>query len=114
MPDSSHPQALPIEPEKFRDPLITAKGEERAVVALTHLKTLWFNTGSLCNITCKNCYMDSSPTNDSLVYLDLADVAGYLDEIDREGYPVEEIAFTGGEPFMNKALPDMLELSLAR
>jgi len=108
------PQAVPMDPQKFRDPLITAKGEERAVVALTHLRTLWFNTGSLCNITCKNCYMDSSPTNDDLAYLGLADVTGYLDQIDAEGYPVEEIAFTGGEPFMNKALPAMLGESLAR
>ena len=58
-----------LDPRKFRDPLITAEGERRAVVALTHLKTLWFNTGSLCNITCQNCYIDSSPTNDRLAYM---------------------------------------------
>ena len=29
----------------------------------------------------------------------------YLDEIARDGWPVHEIGFTGGEPFMN---PDML------
>ncbi len=99
---------------KFRNPDITAKGEQRAVVALTHLRTLWFNTGSLCNITCKNCYMDSSPTNDQLVYLSAAEVRTYLDEIDHADWPVEEIAFTGGEPFMNNDLPTMIEDSLAR
>ena len=114
MPDSSNIEALAIDPAKFRDPMVTAKGEERAVVALTRLQTLWFNTGSLCNITCKNCYMDSSPTNDDLVYLSLDDVRGYLDEIADEGLPVEEIAFTGGEPFMNKDLPAMLAESLGR
>ncbi|MEK9724102.1 MAG: radical SAM protein, partial [Rhodospirillaceae bacterium] len=36
------------------------------------------------------------------------------DEIDAQGYPVEEIAFTGGEPFMNKALPAMLAECLGR
>ena len=38
-------------PGKFRDPNLTAKGEVRASVALNHLTTLWFNTGTLCNIT---------------------------------------------------------------
>ena len=103
-----------MDPAKFQDPLVTAKGEERAVVALTRLHTVWFNTGSLCNITCKNCYMDSSPTNDDLGYLSLSHVVDYLDEIAVEGYPVEEIGFTGGEPFMNPDLPAMIEKSLNR
>ncbi len=103
-----------LDPLKFRDPDVTAKGEKRAVVALTRLRTLWFNTGSLCNITCKRCYMDSSPGNDRLAYLSLAEFKEYLDEIEREGLPTEEIAFTGGEPFMNKDLPAMLGEALER
>ena len=114
MPNSTISHDVPMDPAKFRDPLVTAKGEERAVVALTRLHTVWFNTGSLCNITCKNCYMDSSPTNDHLRYLSLPQVETYLDEIAVEGYPVEMIAFTGGEPFMNKDLPAMIEESLTR
>ena len=108
------PSAAAADPNKFRDPDVTADGQERAVVALTRLKTLWFNTGSLCNITCRNCYMDSSPSNDALAYLTLDDVRRYLDEIDALGMPAEEIAFTGGEPFMNRDLPAMMEDSLAR
>jgi len=107
-------KAPSLDPDKFQDPDVTAKGEQRAVVVLTHLKTLWFNTGSLCNISCANCYMESTPKNDSLAYLTLDDVKSYLDEIDREALGVEEIAFTGGEPFMNPDLCNMLELSLAR
>ena len=114
MPEGHSTKTEPLDPRKFRDPHVTAEGVERAVVALTHLRTLWFNTGSLCNITCLNCYMDSSPTNDRLAYLTLSDVGRYLDEIEDEGLPVEEIAFTGGEPFMNRALPDMIEDSLGR
>jgi len=108
------PGARALDPNKFRDPAVTAKGERRAVVALTRLKTLWFNTGSLCNITCQNCYMDSSPRNDRLAYLTRAEVALYLDEIAERRYPVEEIAFTGGEPFMNRDLPAILGDALAR
>ncbi|MDH5749726.1 MAG: radical SAM protein [Rhodospirillales bacterium] len=114
MPDGKPSETPLLDPRKFRDPDRTAKGEARAVVALTHLKTLWFNTGSLCNITCRNCYMDSNPKNDSLAYLSTAEVAGYLDEIETLGLPVEEIGFTGGEPFMNRALPAMLEDLLGR
>ena len=101
-----------IDPLKFKNPLFTAKGDDRAVVALTNLRTLWFNTGSLCNITCKNCYMDSSPTNDRLAYLTLADVEKHLAEIKEEVLGVEEIAFTGGEPFMNHDLIEMMESAL--
>jgi hypothetical protein len=75
---------------------------------------LWFNTGSLCNITCVNCYMDSSPKNDDLAHLSLNDVTPYLDEIKAEGFGVEEIAFTGGEPFMNPNLISMLDQVLSR
>ena len=103
-----------IDPRKFRDPDVTANGEERAVVALTRLRTLWFNTGSLCNITCRNCYMDSNPKNDARAYISEDDVRPYLDEIVLTQAPVEEIAFTGGEPFMNSRLPQILELCMER
>ncbi|TVR99909.1 MAG: radical SAM protein [Rhodospirillales bacterium] len=114
MPDTAAVAAVPIVSEKFRHPDVTAKGEPRAFVALTRLRTVWINTGSLCNLTCENCYIESSPTNDRLVYLTAAEVSEYLDEIGRERMPVEEIGFTGGEPFMNRDLPAMLADCLAR
>lgn len=103
-----------LDPRKFRDPDITANGEQRAVVALTRLRTLWFNTGSLCNIACTNCYMDSNPRNDRLAYITRAEIRVFLDEIADKGLPVEEIAFTGGEPFMNPDLTAILEDGMAR
>ncbi len=95
---------------KFRDPDVTATGEPRARVRLTSPQTLWFNTGTLCNIACVNCYIDSSPTNDALVYMSVAEVESYLDQIAERGWPVREIGFTGGEPFMN---PDMIGMARA-
>lgn len=95
---------------KFSDPDVTAKGEKRAQVALTKLETLWFNTGTLCNITCRNCYIESSPKNDRLVYLTLDDVRPFLAEAKQRG--VREIGFTGGEPFLNPDMLDMLALTL--
>lgn len=97
-----------LEAGKFCDPAVTAKGKPRATVRLDALKTLWFNTGTLCNLTCSNCYIESSPTNDSLVYLSHSEVAAYLDELPSVGPQVEEIAFTGGEPFMNPDFPAMI------
>jgi uncharacterized Fe-S cluster-containing radical SAM superfamily protein len=103
-----------LDPAKFRNPTVTAKGERRAQVALKQLRTLWFNTGTLCNLTCSNCYIESSPTNDRLVYLTAAEVRAYLDEIRRDNLATEEIGFTGGEPFMNPELGEMLRECLAR
>jgi uncharacterized Fe-S cluster-containing radical SAM superfamily protein len=105
---------LRLDLRKFQDPLVTANGERRARVVLKSLDTLWFNTGTLCNLTCGHCYIESSPKNDRLVYLRAAEVAGYLDEIETENLPTSLIGFTGGEPFMNPELPAMLEDVLSR
>jgi uncharacterized Fe-S cluster-containing radical SAM superfamily protein len=89
-------------------------GEGRASVAMRRLETLWFNTGTLCNLTCRNCYIESSPRNDELVYLTRSDARAYLDEIARDRLPTRLIGFTGGEPFMNPDLIAMLGDVLSR
>lgn len=99
---------------KFQDPALTAKGETRATVALSDAQTLWFNTGTLCNIECVNCYIESSPTNDALVYITADEVRDYLDQLEDRNWGVREIAFTGGEPFMNPQMIDITEASLER
>jgi MoaA/NifB/PqqE/SkfB family radical SAM enzyme len=103
-----------LDQAKFRDPAFTAKGETRATVALTALETLWFNTGTLCNLTCRNCYIESSPRNDRLAYLTHQEVRTYLDEIAHDRLPTRLIGFTGGEPFMNPDLIAMLDDVLGR
>jgi organic radical activating enzyme len=95
---------------KFTDPFVTAKGEARASVALSNPQTLWFNTGTLCNIECENCYILSSPSNDALVYITTTEVEEYLAQLEERKWGVREIAFTGGEPFMN---PDMCNMARA-
>ncbi len=103
-----------LDPAKFGDPFVTAEGEPRASVALAALKTLWFNTGTLCNLTCAHCYIDSSPTNDRLVYLTAAEVTAYLDQLETVAATPAEIGFTGGEPFMNPEIIAMLDAALQR
>jgi uncharacterized Fe-S cluster-containing radical SAM superfamily protein len=114
MPDTGQDRRPAAASSKFQDPDFTAKGEPRAFVSLSRLRTLWFNTGSLCNITCDNCYIESGPRNDRLAYLSLSEVSSYLDEIAGLPQPVEEIGFTGGEPFLNRDFPAMLGEALAR
>lgn len=103
-----------LDPAKFKNPHRTAKNEPRAQVPLTRLETLWFNTGTLCNLACANCYIESSPKNDALVYLTHAEASAYLDEIARDALPTTEIGFTGGEPFMNPDMLPILTETLAR
>ena len=100
--------------EKFSHPELTAKGETRAKVSLTNLSTLWFNTGTLCNLSCLNCYIESTPRNDRLVYLTHSEVLGYLDEIREFGLNTTEIGITGGEPFMNPDIIPIMESCLER
>jgi len=107
--DSRH-----LDPEKFRDPDITLTGDLRARVPLETLSTLWFNTGSLCNITCKNCYIESSPRNNRLSYISSEEVKSYLNEIALLKLNTKEIGFTGGEPFMNPEIAQILEISLSQ
>ncbi|MEM8581111.1 MAG: radical SAM protein [Pseudomonadota bacterium] len=99
---------------KFEDPFITAKGDTRASVDLKNPETLWFNTGTLCNIACVNCYIESSPQNDRLVYITAEEVETYLDQLDERRWNVREIGFTGGEPFMNPEMIAMTEACLVR
>lgn len=109
------PQAFPpLHGSKFKDPDRTANGEPRAAVPLMRLDTLWINTGTLCNITCRNCYIESSPENDRLAYFALADALKLYDEIARLNLATSEIGFTGGEPFLNPEMLAMADAALGR
>src|SRR2546429_9360159 len=90
-----------LDPKSSRDPFVTAAGERRAQVALRALDTLWFNTGTLCNLTCQHCYIESSPKNDRLVYLSAAEAGECLDEIERPWVGQRLNGFTGRAPAIN-------------
>ncbi|MDB3932388.1 radical SAM protein [Candidatus Pelagibacter sp.] len=99
---------------KFKDQKVTADGSNRAFIEARNIKTLWFNTGTLCNIECKNCYIESSPKNDSLAYLTFEEVKSFIDEAIDKNLGTNEIGFTGGEPFMNKDIMKMIDYSLRK
>ena len=98
--------------DKWENLYTTAKGEERGHVPFESLKTLWFNTGTQCNLECKNCYIESSPKNDRLQYLELADVSPFLEEIKEHGHKLDNFGFTGGEPFLNPSIIQILDETL--
>lgn len=95
--------------DKFSNLKITADGSERAYVDPLDLKTVWFNTGTRCNLTCENCYIESSPTNDELIYINDNEVKIFLTEIKKDFPQVQLIGLTGGEPFLNPFIMKIIE-----
>ena len=87
-------------------------GKPRASVKLNSLETLWFNTGTLCNLKCQGCYIESSPYNNSLEYIKFEEVKNYIDEIITNNMQTSLIGFTGGEPFMNPNIIKILKYVL--
>jgi sulfatase maturation enzyme AslB (radical SAM superfamily) len=81
-------------------------------VELKSLDTLWFQVGgTVCNLACTHCFVSCSPTNHTHEMMTLAEVKRYLDEAARLG--VREYYFTGGEPFLNPEMEEILEATLA-
>jgi sulfatase maturation enzyme AslB (radical SAM superfamily) len=84
---------------------------ELPLVPLAHLDDLWFQVaGTLCNLTCTHCFISCSPHNHNFGFLDLETVRRHLDESVPLG--VKEYYFTGGEPFLNRDMVPILELTL--
>jgi len=81
-------------------------------VELTSLDTLWFQVaGTVCNLACTHCFVSCSPTNRTHDFLSLETVRRTLDEA--AGLGVKEYYFTGGEPFLNPEMEQILEATLA-
>jgi len=81
------------------------------VVHLAHLDDVWFQVaGTLCNLECKHCFISCSPHNRSFGMLSLDKVRCRLDESVRLG--AREYYFTGGEPFLNPQMTDILIMAL--
>jgi molybdenum cofactor biosynthesis enzyme MoaA len=80
-------------------------------VPLAHLDDLWFQVGgTLCNLECRHCFISCSPHNHNFGFLDLESVQRVLKDSIKLG--VKEYYFTGGEPFLNRDMVEILELTL--
>lgn len=81
------------------------------LIPVSHLDHLWFQVGgTLCNLACCHCFISCSPKNNSFGFLSFADIKQRLDESVALG--VKEYYFTGGEPFLNPDMTDILVESL--
>lgn len=81
------------------------------LVPLAHLDDLWFQVGGTrCNLECRHCFISCSPHNHNFGFLDLETVGRVLEE--SVGLGVKEYYFTGGEPFLNRDMVAILELTL--
>ena len=77
--------------------------ETCAHMGCTTLRELWFHTGTNCNLQCHGCFEGAGPGRHRIEAATFNDMRPSLDEAVRLG--VENISFTGGEPFLN---PDLL------
>jgi molybdenum cofactor biosynthesis enzyme MoaA len=80
-------------------------------VPLLSLDTVWFQVaGTLCNLACRHCFISCGPGNRSHEMMSRSDVGRHLAEAESLG--VKDLYFTGGEPFLNRELPGILEDAL--
>ncbi|HVR74744.1 MAG TPA: radical SAM protein, partial [Planctomycetota bacterium] len=85
--------------------------DPQPLVLLEALDDLWFQVGgTLCNLACTHCFISCHPRNESFGLLSLETVRRHLEESRALG--VKEYYFTGGEPFLNRDLPAILEETL--
>ena len=80
--------------------------EPRGYIDPHALRELWFHTGTACNLTCPFCLEGSSPGDNRLGRITLADAKPLIDEAVALG--VEQFSFTGGEPFIVKDFVNIL------
>ncbi len=80
-------------------------------IFIDDLDNLWFQVGgTLCNLVCEHCFISCGPKNHSFEFMTLDQVTRYIEESLELG--VKEYYFTGGEPFMNPQILDILENAL--
>lgn len=83
----------------------TSKGEPRGYIEFDRLKELWFNTGTICNLSCPDCFEGSGPGVHRLGMITFQEAKPLIDEAVELG--VQQFSFTGGEPFI---IPEMVKI----
>ena len=76
------------------------------------LDELWLQVaGTLCNLSCRHCFVTCGPTEERHAMMSRAEVAARVAEGVALG--VREVYLTGGEPFLNPELEGIVEDTLA-
>ncbi|MFQ5537977.1 MAG: radical SAM protein [Gemmatimonadota bacterium] len=110
MPDAV--AAQPIELTHRSDWLRTPEGAPRGYIQAQRLAEVWFHTGTICNLACPFCLEGSRPGDNRLGRVTLDDVVPFIDEAVELG--VRQFSFTGGEPFVVRDVPAILDYALER
>ena len=84
----------------------TAAGEPRGFIQPHALREVWFHTGTACNLACPFCLEGSKPGDARIGRITLAEAKPFIDEAVALG--VEQLSFTGGEPFIVKDFVNIL------
>ncbi|HTM01555.1 MAG TPA: radical SAM protein [Candidatus Omnitrophota bacterium] len=75
------------------------------------LDTVWFQVGgTLCNLQCRHCFIACGPANHEHELMTRDEIRPYL--LEAESLGVNDLYFTGGEPFLNRELLGILEDAL--
>ena len=83
-----------------------------AHIACQAIKELWFHTGTNCNLHCHGCFEGAGPGVDRIETATYNDMRPYIDAATECG--VEKFSFTGGEPFLNPDILQILDYALER
>ncbi len=89
----------------------TPDGQPRGYIQAQRLRELWIHTGTACNLACPFCLEGSKPGDTRLGLVKFDEVRPFIDEAVALG--CEQISFTGGEPFLVRDLPRILEYTAA-
>lgn len=86
--------------------------DDAPMVPIKQLEAVWFQVGgTICNLRCHHCFISCTPENDKFNFMPLAMCKPHLDEAKALG--TKEYYFTGGEPFANPDMIDILELTVS-
>lgn len=88
----------------------TPAGEPRGFIRSHQLEEVWFHTGTACNLACPFCLEGSKPGDNRLQLARFDDVRPFIDDAVSMG--VQQFSFTGGEPFINKDIVQILDYAL--
>ena len=82
-------------------------------VPFRSLDTIWIQiTGTLCNISCRHCFVSAGPKSDSIPKMSRAEVESAIEEAAALG--ARDAYFTGGEPFLHPEIRPLVDFTLER
>jgi len=88
----------------------TEVSQSQGYIQPQNLEELWIHTGTNCNLSCDFCLEGAKPGDSRIALISFEEAKVFIDEARELG--VKRISFTGGEPFMNKAFPQILAYAL--